>query len=108
MSNSTPPRRPGVRRIVINGRFLDEVQTRVEDDRSGSVIHTSYPAEHHHAIEDENGVTCLLLGLLWAAVPSKGPRMLEPFEVDSWRQDTGDDGYAGKAKLSGCLNLEQA
>jgi hypothetical protein len=47
MSNSTPPRRPGVRRVAINGRFLDEVQTRVEDDRGGSVIHTSYPAEQH-------------------------------------------------------------
>jgi hypothetical protein len=57
MSNSTPPRRPGVRRIAINGSFLDEVQTRLEDDRSGSVIHTSYPTEQHHAIEDEDGVT---------------------------------------------------
>ena len=57
MLNSTPPRRPGARRIAINGRFLDEVQTRLQDDRSGSVIHTSYPAEQHHAIEDEGGVT---------------------------------------------------
>jgi hypothetical protein len=57
MSNNTPPRRTGVRRIAINGRFLDEVQTRLEDDRSGSVSHTSYPAEQHHAIEDEDGVT---------------------------------------------------
>jgi len=57
MSNNTRPRRTGVRRIAINGRFLDEVQTRLEDDRSGSVSHTSYPAEQHHAIEDEDGVT---------------------------------------------------
>ena len=57
MSNNTPPRRTGIRRIAINGRFLDEVQTRQEDDRSGSVSHTSYPAEQHYAIEDEDGVT---------------------------------------------------
>jgi hypothetical protein len=57
MSNNTPPRRTGVRRIAINGRFLDEVQTRLEDDRNGSVSHTSHPAEQHHAIEDEDGVT---------------------------------------------------
>ena len=57
MSNTTLPRRPGVRRIAINGRFLDDVQTRLEDDHSGSVILRSYPAELHHAIEDEDGVT---------------------------------------------------
>lgn len=42
MSNSIHPRRSGVRRIAINGRFLDEIQTRLQDDRSGSLIHTSY------------------------------------------------------------------
>ena len=57
MSNNTPQRRTGIRHIAINGRFLDEVQTRLEDDHSGSVSHTSYPAEQHYAIEDEDGVT---------------------------------------------------
>src|ERR1700730_8472986 len=63
MLNSTPRRRPGVRRIAIDGRFLDEIQTRLEDDGSGSVIHTSYPAEQHHAIEDGDGVTLQMAAL---------------------------------------------
>lgn len=57
MSNRTHPRRPGVRRIALNGRFLDEVPTRLDDGRSDSVSHMLLPAEHHHALEDEDGVT---------------------------------------------------
>jgi hypothetical protein len=57
MSNRTPPRRPGVRRIAINGRFLDEVQTRLDDGRSDSVSYKLLPAEHHDVLEDQDGVT---------------------------------------------------
>jgi len=53
----TPPRRSGIRRISINGRFLDEVQTRQETGRTDSIVSTSYPAEQHHAVEDADGIT---------------------------------------------------
>src|ERR1700761_4371335 len=57
MSHRTNQRGPGIRRIAINGRFLDEVRTRRDDGRSDAVSYTLLPAEHHHALEDDDGVT---------------------------------------------------
>jgi hypothetical protein len=53
-----------VRRIAIDGHFLDEVQTRLHADpstQSASAI--SAPVERHQAFEDEQGVTLKLPAL---------------------------------------------
>jgi hypothetical protein len=50
-----------IRRIAIDGHFLDEVRTRVHSDASSkSLTLASAPVERHHASEDEEGVTLTL------------------------------------------------
>ena len=50
-----------IRRIAIDGHFLDEVQTRLHSDvGSKSLSYLSAPVERHHATEDEDGITLKL------------------------------------------------
>ena len=44
----------GVRRIAIDGHFLDEIQTRLQTPESSkSLIYTAAPVERHQLIEGE-------------------------------------------------------
>src|SRR5216684_9357600 len=53
-----------IRRVAIDGHFLDEVQTRLHADASSkSLTYTSAPVERHDATEDEEGVTVTLPAL---------------------------------------------
>lgn len=50
-----------IRRIAIDGYFLDDVQTRLHSDAgSTSLSYLSAPVERHHVTEDEDGVTLKL------------------------------------------------
>jgi len=47
-----------IRRIAIDGHFLDEIQTRLHTDETAtSLSYVSAPIEHHQVTEDEAGVT---------------------------------------------------
>jgi hypothetical protein len=53
-----------IRRVAIDGHFLDDVQTRLHSDVSRkSLSYLSSPVERHHATEDEEGVTLRLPAL---------------------------------------------
>jgi len=53
-----------VRRIAIDGHFLDEIQTRLQTPASSkSLTYTAAPVERHQVIEDEEGVTLKLPAL---------------------------------------------
>jgi tetratricopeptide (TPR) repeat protein len=53
-----------IRRIAIDGHFLDDVQTRLHSNAgSKSVSYLSAPVERHHVTEDEDGVTLKLPAL---------------------------------------------
>lgn len=52
--DSTVPLDPP--RIAINGRFLDEVQTRIENGRERWAGFARLPAEHHRAIITDDAV----------------------------------------------------
>src|SRR5271168_4152789 len=50
-----------IRRIAIDGYFLDEIQTRLQTPASSqSLTYMAAPVEGHQAIEDEKGVTLKL------------------------------------------------
>jgi hypothetical protein len=50
-----------VRRIAIDGHFLDQIQTRLQTPGSSkSLTYTAAPAERHQVIEDDEGVTLKL------------------------------------------------
>jgi tetratricopeptide (TPR) repeat protein len=54
----------GIRRVAIDGQFLDEVQTRLQTDAGNKYVsYMSAPVEQHHAIEDEGGITLTLPAL---------------------------------------------
>jgi hypothetical protein len=58
----TKPGSSSIRRIAIDGHFLDEVQTRLHSEPGGeSLSYSSAPLERHHATEDAEGVTLRLL-----------------------------------------------
>src|SRR5208283_282200 len=69
-----------VRRIAIDGHFLDEIQTRLQTPASSkSLTYTAAPVERHQVIEDEEGVTLKLpvltaLQLYCAGVLSADPQ----------------------------------
>ena len=49
---------PAPPRIAVNGRYLDEIQTRIEDAwGTGSVGYARLPAQHHGAVIDGEVVT---------------------------------------------------
>jgi tetratricopeptide (TPR) repeat protein len=53
-----------IRRVAIDGHFLDYVQTRLHSERgSGSLSYLSAPVERHRATEDAEGVTLTLPAL---------------------------------------------
>jgi hypothetical protein len=53
-----------IRRVAIDGNFLDDVQIRLHSDESSkSLSYSSAPVERHHATEDEEGITLRLLAL---------------------------------------------
>jgi tetratricopeptide (TPR) repeat protein len=53
-----------IRRVAIDGHFLDDVQIRLHSDESSkSLSYSSAPVERHHATEDEEGITLRLLAL---------------------------------------------
>jgi tetratricopeptide (TPR) repeat protein len=53
-----------VRRIAIDGHFLDEIRTRLQTPASSkSLTYTAAPVERHQVIEDEEGVTLKLPAL---------------------------------------------
>jgi hypothetical protein len=50
-----------VRRIAIDGHFLDEIQTRLQTPASSkSLTYPAAPVERHQVIEDEEGITLKL------------------------------------------------
>jgi len=54
----SPRAEPGIRRIAIDGHFLDAVQTRLQSDpKAKSLSYVSAPVEQHRATEDEQGIT---------------------------------------------------
>jgi hypothetical protein len=54
----------GIRRVAIDGHFLDEAQTRLHSEQdSKSISYVSSPVERHQATEDAEGVTLRLPGL---------------------------------------------
>ncbi len=60
----TTNRARGVRRIAIDGHFLDEIQTRLQTPASSkSLTYSAAPVERHQLIEDEEGVTLKLPAL---------------------------------------------
>jgi hypothetical protein len=61
---TTKPGSSSIRRIAIDGHFLDEVQTRLHSEAGGkSLSYLSAPVERHHATEDAEGVTLKLPAL---------------------------------------------
>jgi hypothetical protein len=62
-----------VRRIAIDGHFLDEIRTRLHADASAkSLTYASAPIERHQAIEDEEGITLKIPGLTVLQLYSDG------------------------------------
>jgi hypothetical protein len=60
MSKPSPS---SIRRIAIDGRFLDDVRTRIHSRDSKSLTYLSAPVERHRATEDSQGVTLQLPAL---------------------------------------------
>ena len=55
----------GIRRVAINGHFLDDVQIRLHSEESSkSLSYSSAPVERHHVAEDEEGITLSLPALI--------------------------------------------
>jgi hypothetical protein len=53
-----------IRRVAINGHFLDEIRTRLHSGAgSGTLSYLSAPVERHHITEDADGVTLRLPAL---------------------------------------------
>jgi tetratricopeptide (TPR) repeat protein len=62
-----------VRRIAIDGHFLDEIRTRLHADASAkSLTYVSAPIERHQAIEDEEGITLKIPALTVLQLYSDG------------------------------------
>ena len=52
-----------IRRVAIDGHFLDDVQIRLHSDESSkSLSYSSAPVERHHATEDEGGTRLRSIG----------------------------------------------
>jgi tetratricopeptide (TPR) repeat protein len=68
-----------VRRIAIDGHFLDEVQTRLHADATAkSVTYVSAPIERHQAMEDEEGIILKIPALTALQLYSDGVLPITP------------------------------
>jgi hypothetical protein len=68
-----------IRRIAINGHFLDEVRTQLHaDPNAKSLTYVSAPIERHQATEDEEGVTLKLPALTALQLYSDGVLPITP------------------------------
>jgi hypothetical protein len=64
---------PGLRRIAIDGHFLDEIRTRLHTAASAkSLTYVSAPVERHQAIEDQEGITLKIPALTALQLYSDG------------------------------------
>jgi tetratricopeptide (TPR) repeat protein len=62
-----------VRRIAIDGKYLDEIQTRLHAEASTqSLTYVSAPIERHQAMEDEEGITLKIPALTALQLYSDG------------------------------------
>ena len=69
----------GIRRIAIDGHFLDEVRTRLDGKPdASSVSYTSAPVERHQALEDQEGVTLKVPALTALQLSHDGILPIDP------------------------------
>ena len=69
----------GIRRIAIDGHFLDEVHTRLHSEGIAKTLsYVSAPVEHHHVTEDETGITVKLPALTALQLYSEGVLTADP------------------------------
>jgi tetratricopeptide (TPR) repeat protein len=101
-----------IRRIAINGHFLDEVRTQLHaEPNAKSLTYVSAPIERHQATEDEEGVTLKLPALTALQLYSEGvlpitPRKSVDLSIAGRKPAKKEQPYDANAWLAGLVPLK--